>query len=67
MVINLVKVDYHDIGNGSLYYIKTSDGKKRESISKDTFNQILAASKSHSINSYPWESCTTNDYFLSFD
>lgn len=66
-MINLVKVEYHDIGNGSMYYIKTSDGKKRESISKDTFDQIMAASKSHSVNRYPWEGCTTNDYFLSFD
>ncbi len=67
MIITLVKVDYHDIGNGSLYYIKTSDGKKRETISKDAFNQIVAASKSHSVNSYPWEGCTTNVFSLIFD
>lgn len=67
MIINLVKVDYHDIGNGSLYYINRVDGTKRDSITKDTFEQIFSASKSHSINRYLLEGCTTNEYFLSFD
>lgn len=67
MIITLVKVEYHDVGNGCLYYMKTYNDTKRETISKDAFDQILAASRSHSVNRYPWEGCTTNEYFLSFD
>ncbi|XAO54323.1 hypothetical protein [Yersinia phage vB_YenM_P778] len=64
--MQLTKIDYHDILNNSMYYILHSETLKREHISKDAFYQIVNAAKDVKINSYPWEQCTTNEYFLTF-